>query len=196
MFNPIFEGKSQGWKHPGRCTFAESELLSQKSKHVVQKKKNGHENCNYSHNYCDAIELYQGFGKKNTNWHSTLQQHTPKSQSYRRVMGCSWPMHNVTRYLYPYYGTYINIIINHSLAFCTPVPAEGDMNFSNAVQPMYSFSGIDVGQHFCRKCLVPSINQWLCYQLDDLEQTSVDYYLKNTLIWKSSMPNGGHFVQV
>ena len=41
-FNPIFKGKVQVWKHPGRCAITESELLSHKSQHVVQKKKNGH----------------------------------------------------------------------------------------------------------------------------------------------------------
>ena len=57
IFNPIFKGKIQGWKHPGRCAFAEPELLSQKSKDVVQKNNNGHKNPNNSHNYRDEIKL-------------------------------------------------------------------------------------------------------------------------------------------
>ena len=53
MFNPIFKWNVQGRKHPGRCTFAEPELLSyRKPKHVVQDKKNGHKNPNNSHNAC------------------------------------------------------------------------------------------------------------------------------------------------
>ena len=59
MFNPIFKGNAQGRKHPGRSAFAESELLSQKSKYVVQKKKNGHENPNNSHNYRDERKLHK-----------------------------------------------------------------------------------------------------------------------------------------
>ena len=43
----------QGREHPGRCAFAEPELLSQKSEHVVQKKNNGHKNPNDNHNYRD-----------------------------------------------------------------------------------------------------------------------------------------------
>ena len=66
MFNPIFKGNFQWQKHPGRCAFAETELLSQKSKHVVQKNKNGHRNPNNSHKYRDEIELYQGINKRNT----------------------------------------------------------------------------------------------------------------------------------
>ena len=68
MFNPIFKWKVKGWKHPGRCAFAEPEpeLLSQKYKQVVQKTKNGHKTPNNSHNCHDEIELYQGISKKNT----------------------------------------------------------------------------------------------------------------------------------
>ena len=36
------------------------------SKHVAQKKKNGHKSPNNSHNYHDEIELYQGL--KNEPW--------------------------------------------------------------------------------------------------------------------------------
>ena len=36
MLNPIFKGIVQWRKHPGRCVFAELELLGQKTKHVVQ----------------------------------------------------------------------------------------------------------------------------------------------------------------
>ena len=39
MFNPVFKRKVQGWTHRERCVFAEPELLSQKSKHTVKKKR-------------------------------------------------------------------------------------------------------------------------------------------------------------
>ena len=39
IFNPIFKWKILGQKHPLRCAFSEPELLSQKSKRVVQTKK-------------------------------------------------------------------------------------------------------------------------------------------------------------
>ena len=55
MLNSIFNGKVHERKHPRRCAFAEPEILSQKSKHVIQKKKNDHKNANNSHNYRDEI---------------------------------------------------------------------------------------------------------------------------------------------
>ena len=58
MFNPIFKRKGQGWKLPGRCAFAESELLSAESVNMwFNIKKNGNENPNNSHNYHDYIKL-------------------------------------------------------------------------------------------------------------------------------------------
>ena len=67
IFNPIFKGNVQRCKHPGRCVFAEPELLSyRKPKRVVRNEKNGHENPNNYHNYLDAIELYQGISERNT----------------------------------------------------------------------------------------------------------------------------------
>ena len=40
MSNPLFKGNVQGWKHPGRCAFAQPELLSYRMpKRVVQIKK-------------------------------------------------------------------------------------------------------------------------------------------------------------
>ena len=67
MFNPISKGYVQERKHPGRCAFAESELLGfRKPKRVIQNKNNGHKNPNDSHDYHDEIELYQGISKRNT----------------------------------------------------------------------------------------------------------------------------------
>ena len=67
MFNPIFKGNVQWWKHPGRCEFPEPELhCYRKPKCVAPNKNNGHENPNNGHNYGDEIELYQGISKRNT----------------------------------------------------------------------------------------------------------------------------------
>ena len=73
MFNPIFKENIQGQKHPGRCIFAELELLIyRKPKFVVQNEKNGHTNPSNSHNYHDEnhdeIELCQGYSKISTNY--------------------------------------------------------------------------------------------------------------------------------
>ena len=77
MFKPIFKGNVQGRKHPGRCAYVETELLSQKSKHAIQKKKNGHKNPNDSHKYRDEIELYQGYSKRNCFWWNEEDVPTP-----------------------------------------------------------------------------------------------------------------------
>ena len=62
----MFKGNVQGWKHPGRCAFAEQELLShRKPKWVVQNKKHAHKNPNNSHYYHDEIEIYHKITKKN-----------------------------------------------------------------------------------------------------------------------------------
>ena len=71
MFSPISNENIQGQKHPGSCTFAETELVSnRKSKLVVHNEKNGHANPNNSHNYHDEnhgeIELHQGNSKMST----------------------------------------------------------------------------------------------------------------------------------
>ena len=43
MFNPIFKENVRGQNHPGRCAFAEPELLSyRKPKRVVQNEKKVH----------------------------------------------------------------------------------------------------------------------------------------------------------
>ena len=107
-FNPIFKESVQGRKRPGSCVFVEPELNNyRKPKHAVQNKTNGHKITNDSHNSHDknhdVIELYHGNSKRNTSWHSTQDQRTPKTVLYA-VMGCCWPMHKVTWYLYPYYG--------------------------------------------------------------------------------------------
>ena len=67
MFNSIFKGNIQGRKNPGRCAFAEPEMLSyRKPKLVVQNEKNGHTNPNNIHNYQNEIGgLYQRYPKAN-----------------------------------------------------------------------------------------------------------------------------------
>ena len=64
-------------------------------------KKNGHKNPNDSNYSRDEIELHQGISKRNTWWHSTPEQHTPQNIPID-CDGCSWSMHNATRYLYSY----------------------------------------------------------------------------------------------
>ena len=67
MFNPMFKGNVQGRKHPGRCGFAEPELLYfRKPKRVIKNKNNGHKNPNNSQNHRDEIELNQGISKEET----------------------------------------------------------------------------------------------------------------------------------
>ena len=41
----------------------------------------GHKNPNSTHNYRDEIELYQGISKRNTLWHSTPEERTPKTSA-------------------------------------------------------------------------------------------------------------------
>ena len=66
MFNPIFKGNVQGRKHPGRCAFAEPEILSfRKPKRVVQNKNYGHKIHNNNHKYHDEKELYHWISKRN-----------------------------------------------------------------------------------------------------------------------------------
>ena len=80
MFNSLFRGNIQGRNHPGRCAFAEPELLTfRKPKHVIQNKNNGHKNSNNNPNYHDDIELYQEISRRNTGWHSTPEQRTLKN---------------------------------------------------------------------------------------------------------------------
>ena len=103
MFNPIFKGNVQGRKHPGRCAFVEPELLSyRKSKHVAQNENNGHKNINNNNNYHDEIELFQGISKR-THKETQQQRNAHRQNSSINCDGCSWPMNNVTWYLYPYY---------------------------------------------------------------------------------------------
>ena len=72
-----------------------------------QKVINGHKNPSDIHNYHDEnhdeIKFYLGNSYRSTWWHSTLEQRTPQKNSPigYTVMGCCWPMYNVT-------GTYIH----------------------------------------------------------------------------------------
>ena len=97
MFNPIFKENAQGQKHPGSCACIGS-----------LKVNNDHKNPNDSHNYHDEnhneIKLYLGNSNSSTQWHSTLEQRTPKNQS-DRLYGYGVLLTNVQchRYLYPYH---------------------------------------------------------------------------------------------
>ena len=95
------KGKPRDWNIQGgaHCrTRTKSEV-----QHVGQKKIIGHKNSSNSHNYRDEIELYQGISKRNTLWHSTPEERTPRNQCNRVWWGATRPMHNVSWYLYTYY---------------------------------------------------------------------------------------------
>ena len=63
--------------------------LDRKSKHIIQNEKNVHKNPNNSHTWHDEIKLYLRISKRNTKWHPTLEQRTPKNQSYRLSWGAT-----------------------------------------------------------------------------------------------------------
>ena len=65
MFNPIFKKNVQEREHPGRCAFAEPELLSHiKPKRVIQTEKNDHTNPNNSHLYIVRFKINMMFEMK------------------------------------------------------------------------------------------------------------------------------------
>ena len=64
---------------------------------------NGHINPNDYRNHHDCIARHQGICKRNTKWNSTPEQRTPQKTILYTTIQYIWPMHNVTRCLYPYY---------------------------------------------------------------------------------------------
>ena len=85
-------------KYPGRCVVAESELPSFRK---PKKCAGGHEQNGYKIRMT-FITIYQGISKRTYDNHQHQNSAHPKPVLLT-VMGCSWIMHNVTWYLYPYY---------------------------------------------------------------------------------------------
>ena len=81
MFNSILKGIFRGQKHPGRCPFSEPELLSTESLNMKLENRHKDPNSNNLHNA--EIKLLYRISKGNSKLNSTLEQRTPKSQSYR-----------------------------------------------------------------------------------------------------------------
>ena len=97
MFNPIFHENVQGRKHTGRCTFAESALLSSST---LQWRHNGHDNVsNHQPRDCLLNRLFRRISKKTSKLTASLAfvrgiHRTPGNSPHK------WP---VTRKMFPFH---------------------------------------------------------------------------------------------
>ena len=90
---------------------------------------NGHKDPNDSHNYHDEnhdeIELYQVNSNRNLMTLNTRTTHTPKTV-LETMMGCCWPLNNVTWYLYPYYDIKNTELYNWNVHLKHSIPRWGE----------------------------------------------------------------------